>query len=807
MKQRLILVTGINLLCLLLLLNGRRLLAGAGAAAQEKGPVLIERVYYDGYAHNEPDEAVALRNMGSEPVDIGAWTLSDSRGSTAAVPAGTQLAPFTLTWLTGNGGAFQEQFGFAAPIVLERWPGFANEGDAVLLFDQDSVLVDTLVYGAGDTSSRGWTGKGVQPYTVPGVFGREGQILFRRLNEQTGRPQGDSDQAADWAQEGGGRRVLYPGWDMASFFYPVRDDQPANLTIAVAPDNAFEALAASISGAQESLQICTLTMENLAIGEALVQAAQRGVRVTVLMEGGPVGGIDDHEKAICRDLEAAGGQCWFMINDAEKKIYDRYSYVHAKYLIVDGKLAIIGSENLSANSMPYDDKRDGTWGRRGVFLMTEAPRIVEALEQLFAHDLDPANHRDIKRWRFDDAVYGAPGAGYVAMQESGGISYTLRFPRTAVFDDAAYFELQQAPENLLRRDDGILGLIAQAGEGDTLLAQQLAERPYWGPSTSSAAEDPNIRLEAMIEAARRGASVRLLLDAFFDRASSSLSNAATCARVREIAGREDLDLHCQRANPSGLGIHNKMILAHIGGSGYVQIGSWNGTEVASKGNREIAFLVQSDEAYRYLAALFEGDWPHETYLPALAANYRGAADHLLISEVLYDPYGADEAEFIEIVNPTASDVDLSQFSLGDAVSREDFEDVRRFPPGTQIKSKATLVVATSAAGFFAEYQRWPDFELLETNVAVPNLVDDATWGDTAAFLRLGNQGDEVILRGALDEVVDVVTYGSGHFPGQAACPLLSGTNHSLERFPYWRDADDCPSDFRDWPFPSPGTTP
>ena len=74
-------------------------------------------------------------------------------------------------------------------------------------------------------------------------------------------------------------------------------------------------------------------------------------------------------------------------------------------------------------------------------------------------------------------------------------------------------------------------------------------------------------------------------------------------------------------------------------------------------------------------------------------------------------------------------------------------------------------------------------------------------------LRLGNLGDEVILRDSSDRIVDAVVYGSGELAGNLACPLLQGSNHSLQRFPYWRDTNNCPADFRDWPFPSPSQLP
>ena len=195
------------------------------------------------------------------------------------------------------------------------------------------------------------------------------------------------------------------------------------------------------------------------------------------------------------------------------------------------------------------------------------------------------------------------------------------------------------------------------------------------------------------------------------------------------------------------------------------------------------------------------------YLPGIYHNYVGAASHLLISEILYDPPGPDSSEFVELVNPTPQLWDLSYYSLGDAVNPTDFEDVRRFPPGTMLAHGETLVVAISGIDFFAEYGVYPDFEILNTVTAVPDLLDDLGWGDPATFLQLGNQGDEVILRNAQDQIVDVVTYGVGNYSGVVGCPLVSLLNASLERWPYWRDTDNCLMDFREWPFPSPGVVP
>jgi len=784
--------------------------------------VLLDAVLYDGYEPWDADEAIRLINVGGAAVDLGGWTLDDGGTAAAILPAGLRLAPGEGLWVAREAVAFHRQFGFWPGCELEdgsegvvdaagSWPGYANEGDEVILRRPDGAVADVLVYEGGDSGANGWAGPAVDPYRVSNLFAEEGQIVYRRREQVTGRPVTDTNRAADWAQMTAdvvnGRKVRYPGWSIDDFFFTARVTETAVLTVAVAPDNAYAALLDEINGAQRSLQMEVLTFEHVWLGQAVAAAAGRGVSVTVLLEGDPVTGIADAEKHVCRELEAAGGACWFMIRDDEAAIHDRYRYVHAKFLIVDGERVAIGSENASPHSLPDDDKGDGTWGRRGVFLITDAPGVVSRAEAIFEDDLNAAAHIDLFRWTAGDARYGAPSPHYEPVTTTGGVSYTVRYTHPVSFAGRFAFELLHAPENALRDRDALLGLLNRAGEGDVILVQQLTERPYWGPANSDPAADPNPRLQAYLAAARRGASVRLLLDDFFDDADSPLSNRATCDAVNAIAVREGLRLSCARANPAGLGLHNKMILVELDGQGWVHVGSLNGLEQAHKGNRELALQVQSNGAYAYLARLFERDWPHRSHLSLVVRDYSGPADHLLISELLYDPAGGDDKEFVEVVNPTGDVVALGDWSLGDAVAPGDFEDVRRFPPGTVLLPGETLVVAVAAAPFAEAFGVTPHFEILESDLQVPNLIDDPAWGDPAAHFQLGNAGDEVIVRDEAGRVVDAVSYGNGSFPGVAGCPLTPAAGYVLERHPHWLDSDDCPVDFRAWPFPSPGWLP
>ena len=784
------------------------LLAHTLSVAGATPGLLIDSVLYDGYALDDADEAVRLVNAGTAAISLNDWRLSDGTTS-VALPAGIVLAPGAGLWLTGDAAAFRAHFGHDADIELMSWPGFSNAGDEVVLFDAAGATADALVYSGGNALQAGWSGAAVEPYRVAGVFGVEGQILYRRRDQTTGAIVADSDTAADWAQSPhdviDGRKVRYPGWEGDRFFRPAVITATAALTIAVAPDNAYDVIARAVRAADTSIRLASLTLENIPLAEELAAAARRGVAVTALLEGGPPGGLTDQERAACRIIESAGGACWFMIADDTRRIHDRYRFMHAKYLIIDDRVTIIGSENFSPDSLPDDDKADGTWGRRGVFLLTDAPGVTAHLAAVFADDLDAA-HADLTRWTAADPIYGAPPPGFIPDTTSGGITYTVRFPAPATFYNNYTFELIQAPENALRDYDSLLGLVGRAGAGDTLLVQQLSERPYWGTTTSNPAADPNPRLAAYIAAARRGAEVRLLLDAFFDDPDSAVSNVATCAYVNQIAQTEGLALHCERANPTGLGIHNKMVLARIAGRGYVHVGSINGTELSNKGNREMALQVQSDAAYAYLADLFNHDAPRLLYTPLVMAGHSGVVDRVLISEVAYDTPGLDEAEYVEIANPTGATVDLSGYALGDAVSSHDFEDMRHFPPGLMLPAHDALVVTLSAVAFREAFHAEPDVEIVNSDPAVPDMLDDPNWGDPAALFQLGNAGDEVVLI-RWDGLVDVVTYGAGFDSAVVGCPLLVAPARVLERVPYWADSDVCPVDFRAWALPSPGELP
>ncbi len=137
------------------------------------------------------------------------------------------------------------------------------------------------------------------------------------------------------------------------------------------------------------------------------------------------------------------------------------------------------------------------------------------------------------------------------------------------------------------------------------------------------------------------------------------------------------------------------------------------------------------------------------------------ASGLVVSEVYYDaPIGDPDpgSEFIEIYNASGATIDLSVVKLGDEETSGSGEGMSVFPAGATIGAGAFVVVANNATDFNSSFGSLPDYEYNNTNGAVPDMVDYPTWA--SGFTQLANGGDEVIILGAADTILDGMSYGT-----------------------------------------------
>jgi cardiolipin synthase len=588
-------------------------------------PLVISALHYDTTTSGEPDEAFQIYNPANTPARLAGWQITDGK-HILAFPGGFWLPGRTKLWCARQATAFSRSFG-AAPdweyaedsdpevpnLTGAPWT-FSNSGGRLTLVSAAGMVSDTLVYEGGSPDVPGWSGPAVWPYQPVSSFGQEGQILYRKLDQASGLPVPDSNTRADWASDPddvlNGRKVQYAGWDLERFFVPRSHTEVAHLQILVSPDHAFPALKLLLEGAEHSIRLEGYTFESAPLADLVAARARNGVEVEILLEGGPPGGVTDQQRWVVQQIAEAGGRVYYMRSDPANGISDRYTYQHGKFWVLDGKTALIGSENVAGSSFPGDDKADGTLGQRGVTLVTDAPSVVAELTAVMDADIAPGVHGDIWPWDPVDPILGAPPDGFTPSYASGGTFYPVQKPVPFSEEALVTSQVFHSPEQSLRDLDSLLGLISRAGSGDIILVEQLYEHTYWGPATSNVEADPNPRLEAYIAAARRGATVRVLLDSFFDNQDldSPRSNLRTVEYLTDVADAEGLDLQAARRNPTGGGLHNKLILARIAGQGWIVVGSLNGGEGSAKLNREMSVIVASSAAYAYLADVFWYDW-------------------------------------------------------------------------------------------------------------------------------------------------------------------------------------------------------
>ena len=146
---------------------------------------------------------------------------------------------------------------------------------------------------------------------------------------------------------------------------------------------------------------------------------------------------------------------------------------------------------------------------------------------------------------------------------------------------------------------------------------------------------------------------------------------------------------------------------------------------------------------------------------------------VIINEINYNPPGVEQIEFVELHNPSDADIDLDGWTLSDAVSFT-------FPGSSTLPAGGYAVVAADPLAFSNQFAR-------------------TAYGPFVG--KLSNEGENIELRNALDEVIDEVDYGVG-FPWPTAA---DGAGSSIELINPTLD-NNLGGSWRSSPDNSPGVT-
>ena len=587
-------------------------------------PILLVEAFY--FALRD-DEYVVLTNPGPAAVDLSGWRLTDREGA-VEFPANASLAAGARAVIARNATSYREdtlddaEYTYGAGnatrmIVVGRIPQLNNDGDEVLVLDPAGAIVDAFVYGGSTYTGSGWTGRPAAKLTM-------GKRAVRAA--VPGGPV-DTDTGADWDS--------LRSYGLGQSEVPFRSfDIEGRATASLSPDDSLSTLEGVLDAATTSIHASVYTLTSPAIGASLRAAALRGVDVRVLLEGGPVGGIDEREWAVAGEVAAGGGQVRFLADDLANDTMARYRFLHAKYAVVDARTVVAGSENWGEHGFPAA----GRTGNRGWQVAIEDPVLAAYFEDLFRQDFDPRRRDSVAIEDFRPLLFASNDTASNATYRSPIPSSRVegRFRVTPVV----------APDHALRAD-AVLGLLASAAESLDIEAFYVART--WGLV-------PNPYLEAAIDAARRGVRVRVLLDGTWYNVEGDdpVDNDDTVAYVNDVARREGLPLEAKVGNAGAHGltkVHNKGVLVD---DRTVFVSSLNWNRNAATNNREVGLIVADPAVAEPFRAAFAFDWRDDVtppvadagpdlvaYLDApLVLSAAGSSDDVGIVSYLWD-LGAD----------------------------------------------------------------------------------------------------------------------------------------------------------------------
>lgn len=368
----------------------------------------------------------------------------------------------------------------------------------------------------------------------------------------------------------------------------------------VSPDCSRTIILDTINTAKSSirLNIYEFTDEEFAI--ALAGAAGRGVETSVLLEGGPVGGLPSGEGLAALTIMNRGGNVLVMgtTDDAHAK----YRYNHAKYLILDNSTVIITSENFKPHSIPPA----GLSGNRGWGVLLADPGIAQYFGEVFAQD--------------------STGGDVVPFNPEGSVTDDEPLPDNPYGVEFEPFSFTGATVTPVLSPDTsslVTDLIRSAGR--TIAIEQAYISNWSG-------EQENPYLSEALDAARRGVSVRILLDSSWFNIMETDDNDEMVEYINMIAAAESLPLEARCADLESNNIekiHNKGVI--VDGQ-TVLVGSINWNENSPSFNREAAVIIEHPGAASYFESVFNDDWAASE--PRANQNYQTGPDSVKLAIAL-----------------------------------------------------------------------------------------------------------------------------------------------------------------------------
>lgn len=484
----------------------------------------------DGYASGDGDEYFILEGTGS----LAGWTVTDGEG-TVSFPAGSISHGEIL--VARSAGAYNSIHGtFPDYEILE-----SGTTPNVLLSGRFQMA------NTGDDLSLLYNGKIISTVSWPD-----------ELAASNGRVHVYSDGVWDERIHKIGQSRFSPETFTAD-----------SATLFVSPDSSYDVVTNVIRESTDTLLISMYEFAHPELAREIAAAAERGVSVTLLLEGGPVGGMSDEQKGVMNYLTEHGVSV--VTIESEGNLPARYRYLHAKYMVADNYVTVVLSENFKPSGIPLP----GTKGNRGWGAAVYDAEIAAYFTDVFTADV----------LGYDIYPYAAGTEPLPASWSDEKIS--------PYFTTLTLYNVNITPVISPDTSSLVPDLVRSAGTSIDL--QQAYISPY--------PDGENTWLAAVIDAADRGAEVRVMLDGMYYNTEDEADNDELAAALNRYGPTISAKLILPGEYLTKL--HNKGVI--VDGE-YVLISSINWNYNSPNNNREAGLIIQSIEAAEYYTAVFAYDW-------------------------------------------------------------------------------------------------------------------------------------------------------------------------------------------------------
>jgi hypothetical protein len=497
---------------------------------------IISEFCPDPYLAEDPDEYIVISGEGN----LDGLMIADGEGSFRFPPGSASHGKVTVV---RQGAGFERGHGIRPD--FEWYPSSPD-------------IPDTLTFGAmrlansRDELILYENGIVVQDVSWPqDIHPREGQVHYF--------------QNGVWDQ-----RVLLIGQTrLGHDFFP-----GVSGTAFVSPDCSRAVFKEALSTANHEILVNVYEFTDPEFADMLCTAKERGVNVTLLLEGGPVGGISREEQAVCYRMSRQGIGVYQMVTT--DTVHAPYRFDHAKYIVIDRETVLLTSENFKGTGFPPE----GIKGNRGWGIWLRDGNLARFFAGVFQTDLNGPWIRPLlgRPEKFEESYKEERPSRYKPMAFESATVIPVISPDSS---DEIKFLLENATQSIE------------------------IEQAY---ITNGSPGVLNPYLLSAIEASRRGVSVRVLLDSYWYNIEEEADNDELAEYINRIARAENLPLSARCIDLESddlLKIHNKGVIVD---RSKVLISSINWNTNSPTFNREAGVIIEEPAVAQYYLTVFEDDW-------------------------------------------------------------------------------------------------------------------------------------------------------------------------------------------------------